>query len=173
VNVFFPSQKIIRISWNSKVDYRVKEDPPLVSLRLQSHKSIRRHPILWLRCALIFIFYLGIGPRNDNFSSRFLTKTLNASFFPTTCAAGPNLIYLYLSIIIILGKEKNNSRSCSLCNFPNFHLHSLFLAGVFSSAFYVRTSVAYIFPFHFPLFTLFRKTCSNQRPWVTFGNIIF
>jgi hypothetical protein len=171
VNVPFPSQKIIRLSWNSKVDYRVNEDPPFVSL--EPHESVRRHPILCLRSALIFSFYLSIGPRNDDFSSCFFTKTLNALFFPTTRAADPNLIYLFLSIRILFGKEKNNSRSCSLCNFPSFYLHSLPLAGAFSSAFYSRIPVAYILPFHFPLFTLLRKTCSNQGSCVIFGNMIF
>lgn len=140
-------------------------------LCLEPHKSIRCPPILCLRSALIFFFYehLGIVPRNDNFSSCFLTKTLNAFFFSPHAPQAP----ISMSIRIIFGKERNNSRSCSLCNFPSFYLHSLSLAGAFSSPFYSRTPVACNLPFHFPFFTLFRKTCSNQRLWVTFGNMIF
>ena len=123
----------------------------------EPHESIRRQPILCLRSALILFLYLGIGPRNDNFPSCFLTKILHKFLFPTTCVTGRNLIILDLSIRVTFGKEKKKSRSCSLCNFPSFYLHSLSFVVAFSSAFYPRTPATYILPFHFPFLRRFEK----------------
>jgi hypothetical protein len=151
----FLVKKLSALNWTRRL-ITMQTSALHLSLSLEPHKYIRHHPILYLRSTSVSLFYLGIDPRNYNFPSCFFTKTQHALLFPTACAEGLNLFILDLSIWKIFGKGKKFTTLLTV-QFSQFLFYSLSLAVAFSSAFYSRTPVAYIVPFHFPLFTRFKK----------------